>query len=630
MTDNRIRTILLMLYPSGTVCSSQEMAEAMGVSTRTVKEDIRALRAMLRENGACIEAQMSKGYLLRVTDAERFAAFFRKATLDTQRACVPATRHERVDYIIKKLLSVDYYLQIDNLANELLVSRTTITRDMRDVRAQLAEFGLLLNVKPNYGIMLKGREVDKRLCISEHFFHSDMSYFAADNAMFRSEFNQKEIGQISQLLRMALDRYTLYLNTNAFENMTVHLLIALRRWQFYNYVQIDNITRQRLEGSDELYAAAYLLELLEKNYDLILPDDEALYFALHLKSKCLQETPENMINRQIGVTMERIYRMLKESYGFIPPQPTQFDNYMRLHLPGMVQRIRSRIIARNPLKYDIFAQYPLAVHISIDICRLICEQYGVCMNADEFSYIVMYVNLLFLERKKSNMRIALVCYQGRSEAAVLMNELSGPIENYFQELTICTWRDAQLMPLDSYDLVLTTIPGETHLRVASEYLGGEPSYSKNLRRIICSAQRRRIELQTYIRPNRFLCSINAADREDVLGQIAALFTKKEAVFEILCEAENYLSGELGNSIAFLHIIKPLPENFVLFAGLKRPIIWKKQMIQAIFWVNSQQHDLVVLETLYSLLRERLEGFGDGVLRLSGFAEYRAWLLGEEG
>ena len=59
------------------------------------------------------------------------------------------------------------------------------------------------------------------------------------------------------------------------------------------------------------------------------------------------------------------------------------------------------------------------------------------------------------------------------------------------------------------------------------------------------------------------------------------------------------------------------------------MIWKKQYAQHIFWVNTPQNDLITLETLYALLRERLNAVGEnGLTRPDSFADYRAWMLGE--
>ena len=265
----------------------------------------------------------------------------------------------------------------------------------------------------------------------------------------------------------------------------------------------------------------------------------------------------------------------------------------------------------------------------MDLCRLICEQYGVRMSADEFSYIVMYTNLLLLGRKKSHLNILLVCYHGRGEAAVLMNELSGAIESYFDSLTIRTYADVRTMDLRQYDLVLSTIPAQTHLDVPVVYLSAEPYYRKNLRRIIRSVQRRRIGLEEYLRPDRFLSGLPASDRAAILHQIAAQFPEKECVLAELNEAESFVSGELSGGIVLLHTRTTLPEKFIFYAGTKKPVIWKKQYAQHIFWVNTPQNDLIALETLYALLRERLNAVGEnGLTRPDGFADFRAWMLGE--
>ena len=51
---------------------------------------------------------------------------------------VPKTMQERIAYLIRKLLMVDYPLKLDELADEVFVSRQTINGDLKEVRKLLS------------------------------------------------------------------------------------------------------------------------------------------------------------------------------------------------------------------------------------------------------------------------------------------------------------------------------------------------------------------------------------------------------------------------------------------------------------------------------------------------------------
>ena len=57
---------------------------------------------------------------------------------------VPKYRYERVNYIVKKLLTVDYYLTIEDLVDELYISRSTLTADLKEVREIFKDYNLEL------------------------------------------------------------------------------------------------------------------------------------------------------------------------------------------------------------------------------------------------------------------------------------------------------------------------------------------------------------------------------------------------------------------------------------------------------------------------------------------------------
>ncbi len=78
--------------------------------------------------------------------------------------------YERIFYIIRRLLVNVGYIKLDDLAEEMFVSRSTLNVDMPEVKRILYSYQLSLISKANYGITIKGHELNKRTCIEEYFF----------------------------------------------------------------------------------------------------------------------------------------------------------------------------------------------------------------------------------------------------------------------------------------------------------------------------------------------------------------------------------------------------------------------------------------------------------------------------
>ena len=104
---------------------------------------------------------------------------------------------------------------------------------------------------------MEGSEISKRLCITEYFFHANVStgYFAADNAMFVSSVNQEEISFIRSTLDTIIDKYNIQMSDQSLQNFVIHILVAIRRWKFYSYVKnqdIENIINISLSSKEYL------------------------------------------------------------------------------------------------------------------------------------------------------------------------------------------------------------------------------------------------------------------------------------------------------------------------------------------------------------------------------------------
>lgn len=88
--------------------NGENLGVSIGVSSRTIRNDIKELNQILKDYGACVVSEISQGYHLRIEDQEKFSGFLKglerqKKGRDFQNI-IPSEPEDRVRYIISKLL----------------------------------------------------------------------------------------------------------------------------------------------------------------------------------------------------------------------------------------------------------------------------------------------------------------------------------------------------------------------------------------------------------------------------------------------------------------------------------------------------------------------------------------------
>ncbi len=93
--------------------------------------------------------------------------------------------HKRQAIFFKTLLAVDDYISADDIAEQLGISRRSLSRDMAKMKLVLEKYGLALTSKTGIGIRLDGAELSKRLL----YLYEVMDY-VEDDIELPSEVNE--------------------------------------------------------------------------------------------------------------------------------------------------------------------------------------------------------------------------------------------------------------------------------------------------------------------------------------------------------------------------------------------------------------------------------------------------------
>lgn len=141
-TNNEIKIIQILLA-SNDYISTYEIATLIGISRRSVREEINNVKNILKELEIHFTSKPNKGYIIDEKTPEiinKLQEIINKNENDDAYALVPNIPHDRVNYILKLLAQSDKYIKMDDIADDLLVSRATIANDLINVKKELSRY----------------------------------------------------------------------------------------------------------------------------------------------------------------------------------------------------------------------------------------------------------------------------------------------------------------------------------------------------------------------------------------------------------------------------------------------------------------------------------------------------------
>jgi lichenan operon transcriptional antiterminator len=157
--------MLMVLFDSSQPVNGAQMSQILGVGVKTVKKEIGILNGLCQENGCFITSITGSGYVLSISDQQKFARFYRRVTFSFHhRRLYRNEQAERVHAILRTVLTQRGGF-VPQIAAECHCSASTISRDMKLVRQRLDAYGLKLCNRTNRGMTLEGSEWDIRLAI---------------------------------------------------------------------------------------------------------------------------------------------------------------------------------------------------------------------------------------------------------------------------------------------------------------------------------------------------------------------------------------------------------------------------------------------------------------------------------
>lgn len=365
---DRQRVILATLRNCGGWVTGRDLAESAGTSRRTLQTDIKSIN--LAAGHPLISSNNRLGYCL----ADEIPEFSTPQTVVPQGQCSTAKA------LLLVLLFESDYLHIEELADRLFISRSTVNAHLAQARRIVARNReARLVVSPRRGLWIGAREDTKRLFCAK-LMNEDLDYAA----LLRMP-RMAGLSQLEKELQQALPRIFLAEN----------ILISGQAFQYFTRFLAISITRSRLgmvmpEAAEARESSPFVCELnrqvgLRTGYQFSAAEQELIRQRIH-ELNLIAKYPVR--DKEILRALSGFEKNLQQQLGI----PLRFRPELRRNLGDHLKRMCRRILSRhnNVGQYtkEMFTAYPLAVHL-IKTC--LEPLLGIEIPDSEMDCLVMYV-----------------------------------------------------------------------------------------------------------------------------------------------------------------------------------------------------------------------------------------------
>ncbi|MDU5509302.1 BglG family transcription antiterminator [Enterococcus gilvus] len=449
----RQEKIVEYLYAKKHAIATKALAAEFQISERTLANDIKWLKDIGAAEGFTIERIRSAGYQLNILDSGRFRNYLSQSK--QQERVDNSSPQERIKNIELLLLFNEDYITMQQIAEWLDISLSTVKADIKQVEQFCEQYELSLFSKAHYGLKILGTETRKRraiLYLIRNTIHTPV--LTEKYKEFNFVFDETDL---RQFLQEQLQRNQLKISDIVFENIVQHIRLLSFRIMQNNTLSHEEIEEPAIvDGYDRL--TEELVSYLETTYHLVFSKEEKRYLEEQLRGK-FAVLDDVVSNQSLRSSIEKALDFVDRQYHTQFRNDQELANALLMHVAPLLQRLYTGHQLENPLIEDIYTQYANVFNVAMVFINELNKDLDADISKDEIGYVAIYF-AASLEKQSNQViedyqKIAVICSTGGGAAYLLKVNL----ERLFSNAEVSTFALNERDQIDSsFDLVISTVP----------------------------------------------------------------------------------------------------------------------------------------------------------------------------
>ncbi|GAA5415767.1 putative licABCH operon regulator [Paraliobacillus ryukyuensis] len=587
MKDRHAKLLQLIRFTNerGEHISGKILSEQLGVSTRTVRNDISYLN-----NHYLVDAHIYSNNRLGYRIEGKMQDF---------NSTVYFEFNQRAFFIIQLLIKSQEWKVNQDIADQLFVSAQTISSDLIKISESIGRQQLSLSLKTEAfcGIRFNGNEIDKRQLLAsfvkkefstrEELVH-ELSY------LFSSYFTREEIESVIYNFDTVIAEFEVRMETEKWSSLLVSLLIQKQRIPNFsipsNEIQVRSINKTSKEF---VFASKLIQKISSPNEAEILPEIE--FLALQLIGLNVFQTlyASNLpMAQDMGFEVKESLFTLGKRYGYDFLNDQKLVDGLENHLKRVICPLKHHIYTTNKYLTYIKSEYIQAYQMAIVFSKLISQKFAVPMVENEVGYIALHIEASLERLNDLSTKVALVSeYQ---DITVTLRKQK--IEKNFPNIQIMgTYAKTEIHEIpENVSLVVSTFPLEMkfrHTMTVNTFLNAD-DLMRIKQNITFGIIQNRVDEHQFI-------YLNESSKESFLEQMVEHFNLQQYHKSIL-DRESLSSTDIGNDIALPHpLFSSEEEQSSIYIGINHAKLnWGERTVRLVFLLILSEKDELRYEYIY--------------------------------
>ncbi|CQR54633.1 BglG family transcription antiterminator [Paenibacillus riograndensis] len=614
----RIVLILQYLLHTDSSVTGEQLAIEIGVTSRTIRSDIKVLHDLISSHGAEVQSLRGIGYELKISDRSAFDAWLKKHM--SSAAVATGTFMDRVGFVMRTLLLAEGYVKLEKLADQMYVSKSTVQNVLKSVRQRLNVYGLQITTKPGYGLKISGEEYQLRLCIADSF-REDVNQTGVDDAEdngYPLFFSRDEFIEVRDIIIGNMRRHGLFFSDRGLHNLAIHIMIAVRRIR-EGYL-ILSLPREYMWSANSKEATAaqdIAAALVSRSALMFYPEYEVEYLTMHLMGTELSielgDTQRMALTESDQEYRMYVKSMIEEMEALLElgiMHDSELEWGLTLHLKHALSRIRFGMGFNNPMLDSIKMEYPLAFQAAIVGAAKLQKLSGLHISEQEIGYIALHIGAALerLEERYAVKKCIIVCSTGLGSARLLYHKINRHFGSKLEVVGTYGYYNLDQAPLEIIDFIVSTVPlpAELPLPVVQVQTLLQNSDLQQIQRMVLHLGQ---ELIGFIREELTFLQLDLENRDEVISYLCNELESRHLVtpafLESVKQREQLSSTAFGNRTALPHPLVPqTKETFGVICTLKKPVMWGDKPVQFVCLLcvgkKNQQELTILYDTLIQI------------------------------
>ncbi|CEN89180.1 BglG family transcription antiterminator [Paraclostridium sordellii] len=564
--NKRQLKIIEILKNSTEPINSKALATDIGCSTKTIQVEVKNINSTLEK--VKIDSIRGMGYKL-VGDIK---------SVDKLENNTNYNDMDRISYILKQILTLykNKTLKLENLADDMYVSLSTIKNDLKEVKDILKDYNLKIISKHKLGISLDGDIEDLKRCILE----SNIKYKDLSLEGFFTDYVKLNIGNIRLEILNNLQEENIILTDYEFNNIFNYILISLSIEENKDY---KSYTKDYITN----YQNKFIKENNKENKEKILNSIEK--FTKNLK-----------LATSIDLSNDRV-----------------FKEYLYRHIKSFCIKKDFGVNNQSIVANEIKLKYPFAFELATIAKTTLEKDLDLEIDENETANIAIHIGGA-LQRSHENineksLKAIIVCASGVGTSMLIKAKLEAKFDKKIEILKVIPSYLIDYVKVLDVDFIIATVPvnikdipvinvspflDDKEIKIIEKFLDtGKIYYNINLSEIF--------------NKELFFTDLDFDNKFDVINYMSNILLQKDYIDEEMknsyIDREKIATTEIGNMVAIPHGAKgKVFKNAVAIGILKNPIPWEVGQVRLVVMLCLQKESILNYEDLFSNIYKRID------------------------